>query len=401
MKKVAAIWLLLCVIIFSNSALAVTLKTKSTFAGTDSATQTYVDLLKAWEEQTGNKVDDYSATSDEAWKSGVINDFAAGNEADVLFYFAKTSDSTPILNRVVPISVINEAYPHLNLPENALVAESDGVVYAIPVRNWWEGLFVNTDLFEQYGLELPTDWDKLVVAIEKFNEVGIVPIAASFSDIPHYLIECAILACGTPQDHSARPATIAQVPDSWIEGMRLLNTLYKMGAFPKNCNATTESITSKLFIDKKAAMQVDGSWFANGIPKESWDTTIVMPFPPYSENADQTALFMGVSSGFYLSKRAWDDPDKRDAAVSLLAYLTTPENAQQLGYDFTGALGESAQELVANCTPCAVIQDAMAPLVRSELWFAKIPNIVEGTLDPVAMWKNILNANPWQLALDE
>lgn len=34
-------------------------------------------------------------------------------------------------------------------------------VYAIPVRPYWEGLFVNVDLFEQHGVELPTTWEKL------------------------------------------------------------------------------------------------------------------------------------------------------------------------------------------------------------------------------------------------
>lgn len=235
--------------------------------------------------------------------------------------------------------LINAAYPELKLPENPNIAEPNGTVYAIPVRAFWEGLFVNKDLFEQNGLELPTDWAKLETAIAKFNEVGIVPIAVSFADVPHYITEFSIIASGTPEQHMARPANIGEVPQSWKDGMALLNTLYKLGAFAKDANATTEAVTSQMFRDKKAAMQLDGSWFANGIAEGSWETTTVMPFPAYAKDADPTAFIGGVSMGFYLSRKAWDDPAKRDAAVSLLAYLATGDNAQRLGgFSFGGGL---------------------------------------------------------------
>ena len=79
----------------------------------------------------------------------------------------------------------------------------------------------------------------------------------------------------------------------------------------------------------------------------SWDTTTVMPFPTYSKDADPTAFIGGVSMGFYLSRKAWDDPAKRDAAVSLLAYLTTGDNAVRLGGFSFGGGGVGNQMLAA------------------------------------------------------
>jgi raffinose/stachyose/melibiose transport system substrate-binding protein len=378
-------------------AQGLTIKTVSIFAGDDAAALDYVELLRAWEQETGNRVEDASATSDEAWKTGVLNDFAAGNEADVLFYFAKTADSAPILNRVVPIREINAAYPDLHLTQNASIAEADGVIYAIPVRTFWEGLFVNTDLFEQYGLELPTDWAKLTAAIKKFNEVGIVPIAVSFSDRPHYIAEFAIIASGAPEAHRSRPASMEEVPQSWIHGMALLHQLYELGAFAKDANATTEAVTSRLFRDKKAAMQLDGSWFANGLAESSWDTTAVIPFPAYAGDAEPTAIIGGVSMGFYLSRKAWDDPDKRDAAVDLLAYLTTGDNAQRLGgFSFGGKLLESSYEMINNAkVMLAPFQDEMSPEARS-VWFNRIPGLVDGTADPAQVWAEVMARKPFE-----
>jgi raffinose/stachyose/melibiose transport system substrate-binding protein len=341
-------------------------------------------------------VEDASATSDEAWKTGVLNDFAAGNEADVLFYFARTADSAPILSRVVPISEINAAYPNLMLKENPLSAEADSVIYSIPVRPFWEGLFVNTDLFSQYDLELPTDWAKLETAIRKFNEVGIVPISVSFADVPHYIVEFLIIACGTPEEHKARPSSIEEVPDSWKEGMALLNKLNKLGAFARDASATTEAVTSQLFRDKKAAMQLDGSWFANGIPEANWNTTAVMPFPAYAADADPNAFIGGVSMGFYLSRKAWNDPTKRDAAVDLLAFLTNEENGRQLStFAFGGELLQSSYKLLNNeQVMLPPIQDAMNAEARSA-WFAMIPALVDGSADPAKVWADVMALNPF------
>ena len=64
----------------SCAAEGITLRTVSCFAGDDLAAGVYVEILKRYEAETGNTVRDTSSSSDEAWKSSVLNDFAAGNE---------------------------------------------------------------------------------------------------------------------------------------------------------------------------------------------------------------------------------------------------------------------------------------------------------------------------------
>lgn len=400
MKRKRAFFLacLLCTVWLGGLAESVSLKTTSTFAGADAAAETYVNLLKAWQEKTGNTVTDFSASADEAWKTAVLKDFAAGNEADVFFFFAKTADSVPILPKVVPISEINAAYPDLHLTETASLDEADGLVYAIPVRAFWEGLFCNVDLFTQYGVELPTTWEKLLQAIDRFNQAGIVPISVSLSDRPHYIAEFCILSAGSPVEHLRRPQKGEPVPESWIAGMELLRILHERGAFPKEVNATTEAATSQMFREKRSAMQIDGSWFANGLPPENMDSTIVLPFPAYSPAADPTVVVGGISMGFYLSRAAWEDETKRAAAVDLLAFLTTGSNAAALGgYAFTGAIAQSAAEMVSNAHAIhPPFQDSMDPEARSA-WFGSVAGIADGSVDPAQMWETVMAMDPFGL----
>lgn len=375
------------------AASGLTLKTVSTFAGSDAAADTYTRLLRRWEETTGNRVVDVSAPSDEAWKTGVLLDFATGNEADVLFFFTRTADSAPILPRVVPVSEMNAAYPALRLPESESCREADGQVYAIPVREYWEGLFCNTDLFAAYDLALPTTWDALERAIKVFRENGVVPIAVSLSDVPHYIAEFCILSCGGAAAHQARPKKGEPVPESWVEGMRLLRRLCEMGAFAPDVNATTESAATRLFINKQAAMQLDGSWFANGLPASNMDTTAVMPFPSYA--GGEGVMFRGVSMGFYLTRKAWNDASRRDAAVGLLAHLATGENVRALGgYTYAGLLKESAEAMLSRPGAQEPFQDRMDRDAR-RLWFGAIPAIAEGRADPETVWAQVMALEPF------
>lgn len=400
MKRLIALWGLFALLALPACAPAegVTLRTASCFAGTDASAEAYVELLKAFEEETGCVIEDASAASDEGWKTSVLYDFAAGNEPDVLFFFAASADSAPILSRVVPIGEINAAYPALNLPEVPALRESDGRIYAIPVRSFWEGLFVNTDLFERYGLELPTTWDRLETAIARFREEGVVPISASLSDIPHYLAEMSVLVCGSPQDHAARPKTLAEVPRSWYDGMALIRRLYTLGAFADNVTATNESMASQLFRDKKAAMQIDGSWFANSIPQAGMDTTIVMPMPAYAPQADPHAFIGGVSMGFYLTRRVWEDPARRDMAVRLLAWFAREENLAMLGNShLTGALQASAGEMLAHRdVMLRPFQDDMSKEAREAWLLDCVAAVAEGTMTAEACWARIMQLRPFE-----
>ena len=396
MKQIFSILLLLTLALAPCAAgEGVTLRTVSCFAGEDVAAIAYVELLRAYEEQTGNVVEDDSATSDETWKSRVLSDFAAGNEPDVLFFFACSGDSAPLLRRMVPIETINEAYPGLDLMVSDSLREADGVVYAIPARPYYEGLFVNADLFEAQGLPLPETWDDLERAVTAFAAEGIVPISVSFSDIPHYLAECAVLACAAPEAYSARPAAGEDVPESWREGMALIRRLYELGAFPADALNTSESVTSQLFRDKRAAMQFDGSWFANTLPKANMDTTLVLPVP--RADGEGGAVIGGVSMGFYLTRRAWDDPLRRDAAVKLLALLTAPENLNRINSEQTaGALRDSAQKLLSEATALlGPMQDDMNKDAR-ETWLLEcVPAVAEGRMTPEECWRRVMALDPF------
>ena len=397
-KRVCAfLTVILCVLLAAASCSAggVTLWTVSSFAGADLSAVSYTGILRAWEADTGNTVTDKSATSDEAWKTDVLNSFAAGSEPDILFFFAGGSDSSAILNKVVPIGEINRAYPDLDIPEDDLLREPDGQIYAVPVRPYYEGLFVNLDLFEQVGAELPETWEQFEAAIAAFRDAGIVPISVSLSDIPHYLAEFAILSCSSPEEYAARPASYKEVPQSWLDGMALLRRLWELGAFAEDAASTTEAEASRLFRDKKAAMQIDGSWFANTLSDEAMDTTAVLPFPARSEKSGGMVIG-GTSMGFYLTRCAWES-NRREAAVDLFARLTGRESRDLLNQGRSrGKLSNSILVLLSDQHRLVgPIQDAMKQSAR-ETWLLKcILPVMTGRMNPEECWAQVMARDPF------
>ena len=373
----------------------ITLRTISCFAGQDGSADEYVAILQRYESMTGNTVIDNSSTTDEAWKTSILKDFAAGNEPDVLFFFAAGADSAPILSRVVSLEEINASYPDMNLPENDILREPDGKVYAVPVRGYWEGLYVHTDLFEQYGAPLPTDWNSLLEAIRIFRENGIVPIAISLSDIPHYLAEMSVLACATREEQQARPKTFEEVPASWLEAMAVIRELAEAGAFAENAGSTYESASTDLFLNKRAAMQMDGSWLESSFSRGMMDTLKVMPMPLRSGEGASDCYLGGVSMGFYLTRRAWES-GRRDAAVALLKELTSEESIRELGSSsLSGRLLDSAEDMQAGRHMVSPLQDAMNNQAR-EVWLLEcIPAVAEGRMTPEECWRRVITLNPF------
>ena len=306
----------------------ISLRTVSMFGGTDPSVPVYTKALADFQAANPEiKIADESATADEAWKARVTTDFSSGNAPDVVFYFAGADQKALVDGKfVVPLDTIKKDFPDYakNIKQDALnmLKADDGQIYAVPITGFYEGLVCNKDLFDKFGLALPTDWDKFIKAVQTFKENKIIPVSVSLGHIPHYWIEHLVLSVGGIEEH--RNNLKEAVPESWMKAFGYFKELYDMGAFPKDTLTSKDDITSQLFRDKKAAMQVDGSWFLNSVTDT--ENTVIIPFPVApGGKKDPTDLIAGFSTGYFISTNAYNDPNKRKAAVDLVAYLTSDD----------------------------------------------------------------------------
>lgn len=355
------------------SAEGVDLNVTTTFAGEDGNSQNFKDAVAAWEEATGNTVNDASATSDETFKARVEMDFQTGADPDVLFFFSGADANSFIeAGKVVSIDTIRETYPEYaaNMNDDLITPSVvDGVKYAVPVNGYWEAMFVNTEILEEAGVEVPGadyTWDQFLADCQKIKDAGYDPIAAALGNIPHYWWEYSIFNNGNVADHLTIPASIDEA-DAWVNGMEDIKALYEAGYFPENTLSATDDETFAAFMDGKAAFLIDGSWKVGGItaacqsdPEDpsTMDTEkldkYTVTYVPGKGDRKATDLIGGLSMGYYISTAAWEDEAKREAAVSFVEHMTSDEMVAKFAQHTASALKNAPAVDEAAFTPLQV-----------------------------------------------
>lgn len=394
---------------------SVELQVVTTFAGNDGNAQNYKNSYKAWETETGNKVIDMSATADDSFKMRVTTDFETNSEPDVLFFFNGADANSFIeAGKVMSIEDIRAEYPDFasNMNDELIPASLvDGKDYAVPVNGFWEAMFVNTEVLAAAGVTMPGSdytWEQFLADCEKIKAAGFSPIAAALSNVPHYWWEFGIFNHTGSTDHLTVPENVeADLGQKWTAGLNDIKTLYEAGYFPENTLSATDDETFAAFTDGKAAFLIDGSWKVNGIVQNCQDdpddlTTLDkeklakfdVTFVPGTAARKASDLIGGLSMGYYITKKAWDDPAKRAAAVSFVSYMTSDEIVPLFAQHTASALKAApavdeslfnelqikAMNMMAQCTSLtAAVQDLFNGECRAST-FDGMPEIVAGNV---------------------
>lgn len=338
----------------------------TTFAGEDGNAPNYQEACKAFTKETGIKIKDSSATSDETFKARVTTDFETGSEPDVLFFFTGADASSFIKEeKVVSIDEIRKEYPEYadNMDDSKLpVNLVDDKNYAVPVNGYWEGLFFNQEILKEAGVETPGadyTWDQFKEDCKKIKDAGYTPIAAALGDIPHYWWEYSIFNNTTTATHAEVPKSVDEGNGpGWVQGMEDVKELYELGFFPDNTLSAKDDETFAMFTDGKAAFLIDGSWKVGGIASacqsDPDDASTLdqakldnfsVTYVPAKTDSDRKAtdLIGGISSGYYITKKAWDDENKRDLAVKFVEYMSSNEMVGKFAQHSATALKETPE----------------------------------------------------------
>lgn len=420
MKRASALFLSLCLLLTGcrqageaetdvSQETPVTITVVTSYGGDDGSRGSFEAAVAAYQEATGNRVQDNSAASNEDWKAKVLTDFMTGSEPDVLFYFTD-ADADPFINagKVVSIEEIRQIYPDYatNMKQSMMAVASDGLHYAVPSYGFWENLFVNKSLLKECGVKLPGPdytWEQFLLDCQAVKDMGYTPIACSLNEVPHYWFEFAVLNNGSIENHLEVPRvdesghlTEDAAAQKWIAALEDIKLLYQSGFFPSDTLTASDAQTAALFGRGDAAFLIDGSWkvgfFTKNYP-ESLENLAISYVPGKGQRPASDAIG-GISMGYFITRKAWEDPRKREAAVEFVFHMTseqvlstfvTTEVTALIGGAAPAGLNslqQSAADTNANLTGVvSAVQDAISGEAKSEL-FASIPKVVTGQLSP-------------------
>ena len=403
MKKSLVLLVIVMVLaaVLSAAAENVTLNVVTSYGGDDGNRANFEAAVAEYEAATGNKVNDGSATSNEEWKARVLTDFETGSEPDVLFFFTN-ADAEPFISagKVVSIDEIRAEYPDYatNMKDSMLAVASDGKNYAVPSYGYWENMFVNKSVLDACGIEVPGPdytWDQFLTDCQTILDNGYTPIACSLVEVPHYWFEFVVMNNGTLANHLDVPASMDDAAAAkWVAGLNDLKDLYERGFFPKNTLTATDAETVAMFGEGEAAFLIDGSWKVGYFTGNHEDTLedYAISYVPGKGDRSASEAIGGISMGYFITRKAWEDPAKREAAVEFVSYLTSDEvlsnfvttevtalvnGAKPEGLNL---LQQSAADANAAITGIAgAVQDTITSEAKGDL-FGNVQNVVTGKM---------------------
>nr|WP_285890391.1 extracellular solute-binding protein [Halalkalibacter oceani] len=262
--------------------------------------------------------------------------------------------------------------------------EYHGGVYGLPLSSYQYYLVINKALFEEHGVEVPTTYDELVTAVNQFTEAGLIPFAANNHSARYMMLTW--LAQKTTLDTLITNVT-GEVPfgDELLQAAEKAAELQRLGAFPEGKETLSTLQSLELFNSERSPMMYQHSWTVGSIAPELIDQVEVIPFPLADSEAEPTVI---AGTGFFafMSQKAYDDPEKREAAWELLKELTGP----QVGKDFI--------EIAGNLTPVAVEhdRDKASPVMNEVLDMAATSEKVIPSLDEQLTSQEVAD-NYWDL----
>jgi raffinose/stachyose/melibiose transport system substrate-binding protein len=252
-------------------------------------------------------------------------DFASGNGPDI-FGLWPGSDLKRLIEEefVADINdvVLDDRNWFQSFDQRAFSAiNPDSRIYSVPFEIIYEGLFLNLDLFEKHNVKVPQDFDELLTAIKMFKAVNITPIAYNSTPEGSFIYQNIVASLGS-KEQTELPIQTGRIQDNYEEAMLYMRQLYQAGAFPKNFITLDDFSRNQLFLNKDAAMIVQGSWFMSN---DLDDSIGIIPFPI---DASKKHVIYGIGNGnFHINQQTYNDPEKREAVVTFLKYLTS-ENSR-------------------------------------------------------------------------
>ena len=236
------------------------------------------------------------------------------------------------------LDALNDLVPALaDMPATAtggVTAVSDGKFYGVPYSVPVLGVFYNTEIFAQNGIEVPKTYAEFTAAADKLKAAGITPIAVGAGDkwpSAHYWYNFALKSCSPEVLQEAQVSYTFDDP-CFLEAGNLLQDFIASNPFQEGFLGTSAQqgagSSAGMLATGNAAMELMGHWnpgvMGGILQEETGDAAATPPeflgwfnFPGIDGAKGDPTAALGGGDGFSCS--AWAPPE----CVELLKYISS------------------------------------------------------------------------------
>lgn len=288
----------------------------------------------------GVKIESVPVVNDE-YKTKLMIAMGAGDEPDIFLSWG----GGPLLEYVNAGKVwdMKEALIETGLIDNFMdvtlgpVSFHDGI-YGVPLNNVVGAVvFYRTDIFERFGLKIPTTFEELmeVGAVLKANNIYPFTLANfnrwTGSMFFMYLVD----RIGGPETfaNAANRTGGAFNDEPFVRAGEIIQELVAANMFPPGFNSMNEDYgqSRTLLYTGQAAMYLMGSWATATITAENPDVLQYIdffPFPAVEGGLGDPTNMIGTPGNNYFSIAA--SSENKELALEFLRYMTDRTSAESL-----------------------------------------------------------------------
>lgn len=303
-------------------------KTKISFSYWNSE-ETVKPLLKLLKDKLPDIEIEYNYVSNSSYGTAIQTKLISGS-GDDLMAFSELDVMT--LGKQGLIDDLTEGYKDLFAESGTQPYTVDGKLYAVPMLNWYEGIFYNKEIFEQYGVEVPTTFDEFTALCETLNGKGVKALTIGAKDGSTLLKSCLgyvqseYILTDAGKDFDAKFAkgetTLAGNWNSYIEKW---TDLIKKGIITSEALGIDDNQALDEFATGKAAMWASGCWSYENIKQKNINMQFGM-FPYLGSTAEKSSLVGSSGAGIAVNSKS----KNKEAAYKVLDVICSPEGQQAL-----------------------------------------------------------------------
>lgn len=327
------------------------------------------ELAEEFEKETGIYVD-FQLSPDDQYQTIVKSKLNTGEGSDIFLSYsgAKLRDFNPEINMV---DLSGEEWASRMKPWAIEGSSYDGVLYGFNQCSidGTNGVLYQPAMFDEYGIDVPTNYEEFKEACRILDENGVLPIYEFVKDLwhAHYWMEgvapkAALRDPDVLDKLNRNEIGFADVPE-FVTALEQLKELADLGYLGENHMSNTYDKSYDAIASGEAAMIIIHSSYPNelqqSMPELNPDNFSMFPNPL----ADNTGITL---TGGGTTRCINAGSDNIDAAKAYLDFMARPEIAQRL-YDVRTDYMEASLEGVtatptkANEAISAVPQRMLGP----------------------------------------
>ena len=248
-------------------------------------------------------------------------------------------DASPLKDSLMDLSTTNEAGAVYNTYLNNFKNE-DGSVNWLPVCADAHGFVVNKDLFEKYGIPLPTDYDSFVFACQAFEEKGIRGFTADyFYDYTCMEILQGLSAADLTSTEGSKWRTAYSNPANtekvglddvvWPKAFERMNQFIQdTNLGPDDLNMTYDDVVD-MYQNGEVAMYFGSSAGVKMFQDQGIDTAFLPFFEENGEKWLMTTPYFQVA----LNRDLEQDEARKEKAMKVLNVMLSDEGQNKIIYE--------------------------------------------------------------------